>query len=564
MKKYQLVSIFMLAFLMISLLAGCSPKPEATEPAAVTENQSEEQPEQAAPAEQPPAEEPEAEPVESKVGGTLVMGISNSVQATDIQQSQGGLEAYVHQYINATLLTKDIDGNIVPYLAESWTVSDDGLVYDFKLRQDVTWHNGEPMTAQDWVYTFTRAMNGTVVGVLTSKLTSLQAVEAVDDYTFRVTLTEPYFPFLFILTTVWASPVQEKYVSAQNAENGIDTWIGVGPYKFVEYQTDEKVVLERNTDYVWGPDFGVGAGSGPYNIETIEIRIIKEDATLTAGLEAGEIDFATIQPVNAAVLEENFNISNTMAIGLVNVSLNCEKAPFDDIRLRQAVNYATDRDSIVQIAGQGNAAKILGPISPSVVGYWDGVEEIGLDYDLEKARALIAEAGYTLNAEGIAEKDGVTLDVLLDIPPDALYVNTAQLLQQQWKEIGVNVTIQQDEWGVLIQNVVPGNYTAAIMDYGDYEADFMYGIFISSNMNIMNISRVVDTALDDMLIRTRTTVDPAERQEVVDQVQEYITTNAFLVPIMARQDLNAMSKRVQGLQGNFFTGLVLTDAYIEE
>jgi len=112
--------------------------------------------------------------------------------------------------------------------------------------------------------------------------------------------------------------------------------------------------------------------------------------------------------------------------------------------------------------------------------------------------------------------------------------------------------------------VVPGNYTAAIMDYGDYEADFMYGIFISSNMNIMNISRVVDTALDDMLIRTRTTVDPAERQEVVDQVQEYITTNAFLVPIMARQDLNAMSKRVQGLQGNFFTGLVLTDAYIEE
>ena len=570
MKGRNLLSLLMLAFMLAGTLLGCSPQTPAAEPTTVpaVEEAPTEAGEPLAIEEAPPAEEPVEEaaeaPVVDKESSTLVYGMSITVITPDIQQSQGGLEAVVHQFINGTLLAKDVDGKYIPYLAKSWEVSEDGLVYTFNLRDDVTWHNGEPMIAQDWVYTFTRAVSGDVIGVATSKLTSLVNAEALDDHTLQVTLSEPYYPFLYFLSSVWSSPVQEKYISEQGSGENIDTWMGVGPYRFVEYATDDYVLLERNPDYTWGPDYGVDASPGPYSIPNVEIRIIQEYATIAAGLEAGEIDFATIQPNEAPLLEENFDIYEEVAIGLVNVSLNTQVAPFDNFALRQAVNYATNRDAIVQVAAQGNALKILGPIPPSVIGYWDGADEVSYDYDPEMAKAKLEEAGYTLNADGLAEKDGEVLEIVMDIPPDTLYVNTAQLLQQQWAEVGIQLTIQQDEWGVLIQNVLPGNYIAAIMDYGDYEADFLYGIFISSNMDIMNISRVSDPVLDEMLIRTRTTVDPDARQQVVDEVQAYITENAYLVPIMARKDLNALARRIHGVQGTFFTGLILADAYIEE
>lgn len=557
MNARKLIPILMLFFILASTLLACTP--QEAEPAEVPPV--EEAPDEEMPPEEAPAEEPQELDL---VGGTFVQALPVSVITADIQQSQGGLEALAHTYLNATLIAKDVDGNFIPYLAESWIVSDDGLTYDFKLREDILWHNGELMTANDWVYTIERMVSGEVMGVGTSKLASLDSVEAIDDYTFRVNLKEPYYPFLYFLTTVWSSPVQEKYIAAQEGAAAIDTWMGVGPYKFVEYITDDRIVLERYPEFTWGPDFGVGASPGPHNFQNIELRIIQEYATIVAGLEAGEIDFATVQPNSVPELGENFNIFDQVAIGLVNVSLNTQQPPFDNFALRQAVNYATDRDAIIEIAAQGNAVKILGPLSPSVVGYYDGVDEVGYEFDLEMAKAKMEEAGYTFNADGMAEMDGEPLAITLDVPPDPLYVNTGQLLQQQWAEIGIELTLQQNEWGVHIQKILPGQYAAAIMDYGDYEADFLYGIFISSNMDIMNVSRVSDPVLDEMLQRTRTSVDPEERQQAVNEVQVYITENCFLVPIMARKDTNALSMRIQGVQGTFFTGLILSDAYIEE
>jgi peptide/nickel transport system substrate-binding protein len=551
-------------FLVIVMtITACTPQasstPETAPPTSI--------PATSEPTQPPPTDVPTVIPTQappSKVGGTFVMAVTSGLVTLDIQKSVGDMAGFVHQYINGTLITKDKDGNFIPYLAESWTVTPDGLVYTFKIRQDVVWHNGDPMTANDWVYTFQRAMTDEIQGVIKSKIGALQDVTALDDYTLQITLSEPLYPFLYFLTSVWSSPVQQRAIEAMTDTNAFDSWVGVGPFIFKEYQTDEKIVMERNPDYTWGPDYGLDAGPGPYNIQTLEVRIIPEYATIVAGLEAGEIDYAVVQPIDVPLVEENFNIIHETSIGLVNVSLNCQTGVFTDVLLRRAVNYATDRAAIVQIAAQGNAVEIRGPLSPSVVGYWAGIEEIGYGFDLEKAKALVAEAGYTLNADGIAEKDGVLLQVTLDVPPDPLYVNTAQLLQQQWREIGVDLTIQQDDWGVLIQNVLPGNYTAAIMDYGDYEADFLYGIFISTNMDIMDVSRVDDPTMDELLKATRTTVDPAARQQAVNDAMTYIVENAYLVPIMARQDTNAIAKRIIDLKGTFFTGFVLSDAYFEQ
>jgi peptide/nickel transport system substrate-binding protein len=499
------------------------------------------------------------------VGGTLVWALSGEPDSLDAQNTTSAVSDTVMPFIGAALVTKNPEGKYVGYLAESWETSEDGLVWDFKLKQGITFHNGDPFTAHDYAWTLQRALNPEVAtGAAGQILGTVTSVEALDDYTLRLNLSEPFFPILESLTSAgYLMPLSQRAVEEAGDEYGRHP-VSVGPYRFKEWQTGEKIVLERNPDFNWGPAF---AHQGPWYIENLEFRIVPEYATVVAALEAEEIDYGDLQPKDVSRIQDTgqFQIFEPLLKGLQPyVSLNVSQPPFDDIRVRKAFNLAVDKEAMIKTVARGQGIPQYGPMSPSVTGYWPGVEYIGYHYDLEQAKALMEEAGYTYNADGMLEKDGQPFHITLKTRSGMEdLVKTAEVLQAQYKELGVDVSIEQQEYGVNVADVVSGNYEASVFRYLYNEADILWLAFHSKMMDVMNLPRVTDPKLDELLDRTRTTVDPEARQEAVDEAQRYIVEQALIVPIYTPKNFIALNTRVKDALFSEPNGYIhWDDAYI--
>jgi peptide/nickel transport system substrate-binding protein len=283
MKLKNVVFVTVLLMLLVAFLLGaCQPAPaEETQVVATDEPVADETDEVA-------TEESATEPVsqEPQVGGTFVMEYDGDVDTFDIQKISGW--GPLESFLNATMVTLDpVTNQYAPYLAESWTVSDDGLTYEFKLRQDVIFHNGDPLTAEDWIYTLERAVDPDTASPISSEYwTKVVSYEAVDDFTLRLTIAQPDYTFLLGLAQYPAAPVSQQAIE-EFGEDYSRNPVGTGLYIFQEYSTGENIVLRRNPDYKWGPSW---VHAGPAYIENVIIRIIPEYSTRLAGLEAGEID----------------------------------------------------------------------------------------------------------------------------------------------------------------------------------------------------------------------------------------------------------------------------------
>ncbi len=572
-KLFSFVLFVTLAF--SAFLSGCSPTAtptsapadQATAPAA--EPTAEPVEPTTAPAAETPTEAPTAAPAaETPVdGGTLVLASTNEPDTLDIQKSSYGITSWITQAFGGTLLSKDVNGKYIPYLAASWSASEDGLTWTFKLKPEVKFHNGDPLKAQDWVYTINRAKDpATKSPVSKGMVDPISKAEAVDDYTLQLTLAEPFYPILDNLTSEYLMPYDQKAVEAAGDTYGQNP-VGAGPYKFKEWVTDEKVVLEVNKDFTWGPIQYEGANPGPYHIQTMEWRVMPEYATIVAGLQAGEIDQAGIQAKDLQTIKdtENFQIFEGISSSTFHVLLNNSKAPFDNVKVRQAFSMATDRQAIIKIVTNGTGIELHGPISPAVIGYDPNVEQAGPKYDLEAAKALIQEAGYTYDANGkLLTPDGKPFTLVLKTPTIESYVKTAQILKDQWGSFGVDVTLEQYEWGTLSPQYVDGDFLAGTLEIGWPEADILYLWFHSSQIGALNWPRTTIPELDTLLATTRTLTDAAERQAAVNEAQKVIAEQSYIIPIFAFKAFSPLSNKVVGAQYSDFTGILYPDAYIKQ
>jgi peptide/nickel transport system substrate-binding protein len=511
-----------------------------------------------------------ATPSGPPVGGTLTYAAYSDPDTLDAHQTTFVMATQVLDLLGASLVELDPDGKIVPYLAESWTISDDGLQWDFVLRKNVKFHNGDPLTAQDYVWTFERAQDPAFgTGSAPTMISSVETVEVLDDYTLRLNLGEPFFSLMINLASAeYLQPLSRAAVESAGDQYGRNP-VSVGPFKFVEWKTGDRVILERNPDFYWGPPF---AHEGPPYIERIEFRIIPETSTLVAAFEAGELDFANqyanLQAKDVLRIEATgqYQIFEGLQQGMRPfVLMNVAKPPFDDVRVRKAFNLAVDRPAMIEIRTQGNAVVQYGPLSPSQIGYWEGIEELGYGYDLEQAMALMEEAGYVMGDDGFFEKDGQRLKLSLTSLSQDIWVKAAEILQQQWKELGVEIEIVQEDAALAIAAAQAGDYELMMMGITAEEADILHYMFHSSNLGSgYNMSQVDDPELDELLELTRTLTDPDERQQVVNEAQKLIVEKAYVVPLYAPKIFHVLHNRVKGAM---FSPKVNTtwffDAYIE-
>ncbi|MFW5889621.1 MAG: ABC transporter substrate-binding protein [Halanaerobiales bacterium] len=494
----------------------------------------------------------------------VIVGISEEPNTLDVHQSGANISGRVAYYLGDSLITQDLDTlDFHPGLAKDWEISEDGQTWTFYLKEGIKFHNGDELTAEDFKFTFERALD--YGGVTSGKLSSLEEVEVIDDYTFSLHLDKPDATLLQSLSHAgWLHPMNKDVVEEHGEDYGQNP-LSVGSYKFKSWDSGESIILEKNEEYDWAAPFYENQGSP--EIDEIEFKVIPEASTQMAALETGEIDIVLLEDKDVQRFQEDsdFYILENMRLGLgMFVIFNLEKEPFDSVPVRKAINYAINKDSIVQIVKNGNAEKAYGPLPPSFWGYDEDVEEYGYNYDPDKAASILEDEGWVdSDNDGIREKDGEKMSFTLEIQSVDDWQRTAQIIQDQLKQIGIEIKIQQYEWGTLLDSLSNGNHDMSLMGYTYDGPDVLYLFLHSSQIDDgINWSFIQDDEIDSLIEEGRTTVEPDDRETIYKDLQKYIVDEAVWAPVYVDIRYTAVNNRVENVQNHPLQWLIYQDARI--
>ncbi|MFV2043425.1 MAG: ABC transporter substrate-binding protein [Anaerolineales bacterium] len=372
--------------------------------------------------------------------GQLTISETSDINTVDPKYMKGRHGQNVLRLMFDSLYHRDDNMQIIPWLATS-VENPDELTWRFSLREGVKFHNGNDFKANDVKFTIERLLEDDSVW---SARGFVDRVEVVDDYTVDIITKEPFAAFMTRLV-LWHM-TDEEYFNDVGEEGFLSSPVGTGPFEFVEWVKDERVVLEANTDY-W---------RGAPNIETVIFRPIPETATRIAALEAGDVDIITaVSPEYIDQPGESIVIATVPGTRAFYLGMNVNVPPFDDVRVRQAMNYAVDVDSIIKYVLNGLARPIDNPLLPEAFGY---VATPVYRYDPEKAKSLLAEAGYP---------DGFEME--LDTHP--VLKEIAEAVAGQLSEVGIDVTVNIMERPALVAKYEPGGSQAFMTSWGNSEAD---------------------------------------------------------------------------------------------
>ena len=410
-------------------------------------------------------------------------------------------------------------GDFVPAVAEECVVSDDGLTYTFTLRDGVLFHNGTAVEAADVVYSFNTCAATTID---TSLAAALSDVAAVTEKTVSVTLNSPNSDFLAYVTSVYIVP--DDYTEQATAP------VGTGPFRYVSRSVQENVVLEKFSDY-WGE----GA-----KVDRVTLKIYEDSTTLMTALNSGAVDLVMHLTVAQT---QNLSDQYTVLEGTMNLVqalyLNNAEKPFDDVRVRQALCYAVDVDSILELTADGHGTKLGSSMYPAFTKYFDDSLTDYYSYDPEKAKTLLAEAGYP---NGFA----MTITVPSNYTP---HVDVAQVLVEQLAAVGITAQLQEVEWNTWLQDVYQNRKfqsTVVGFDASTLTANAMLQRWMSdSDKNMINFS---DAQYDQVMSEANATTDDADRTALYLQAEKILTEQAANVYLQDLADMVAIHKNLTGFQ----------------
>jgi peptide/nickel transport system substrate-binding protein len=403
------------------------------------------------------------------------------------------------------LVKPDTDGVLRPCMAESWTIEQGGLAYTFKLREGVRFHDGSLLTADDVRFTLETAAAAGFEG-----FARIERVETLDALTTRVVLQSPDPDFL-----PYISVGIVKAGSADRDKNAV----GTGPYRIENYAAQQSLTLRKFDDY-WQPDLP--------HLATVTIVFLADSNALLLGLRGGSIDGASVTGSIAHELDlEQFDVVPGYSAAVQLLALNNAAVPLDDIRVRQAINCAVDAQDIIDTAFYGDGKPSGSPLIPGLAAYYEESLAAARPLDRDRARSLLAEAGYG----GAAGQRPLSLEIT--VPSNyTMHVDTAQVIADQLAKAGINVSIKQVDWAAWLSDVYRNrNYQATIISLDANNVSprsFLSRYRSGSGSNFINFSsadfdRVYDAALVE--------ADEARRIARYKEAQRIIAANAASVYI---------------------------------
>ncbi len=483
--------------------------------------------------------EDEEQPI---AGGTLIQAVSTAPIGFDPHTAEASSSMTFYEIVYDRLVEFTPEMEVVPALAESFEVVDD-TTYRFSIRQGVTFHNGRELVADDVKYSIDRIMDPELGSPMRPFFSPVESLEVVDDATVVFHLSEPFAPLIGYLTEPSASIVPKEVVEEHGDLKRV--MVGTGPFVFDKYETDQAGYFSKFEDH-WRDGI-------PY-VDKLELRIIPDERSRMAALEADEVSMARIyEPQNADTLEQDgFNVYRGLSAARALTIINCAREPFNDPKVRLALSYAIDRETFRETALFDEGA-VTGFIPAADEAWALPVSEYkSFTQDIEKAKQLLAEAGYPDGFEA-------TLSVSTAYSFD---VTNAQVLQGQLQEVGIKINIQQLEWGNLLSTFTDTqdyDLLNIILVFAPDPDGYVYRDFLSDSP--INFCGLADEELDKLLIKGRQTPDIEKRKEIYDEIQRKLADE--LAPYLTYYSYNQYLPAQTYVKG-FKTIPSLSRVYIRE
>lgn len=459
---------------------------------------------------------------------TLTVAIKGDPPTLDPHASSSSSSVNNLNPVYETLVTYNAEGEIEPLLATEWKRLDD-LRWEFKLRDDVYFQNGEKMTARDVMFSLKRATGpeGTKVSYIMSAI-DYESCELVDEYDIIIATHKPFAPLIGYLPYIGAVVVSEKEFT-DNPLKAAANPVGTGPFKFVSWSKNDKCVYERNDNY-WG--------EAP-KYKNLIIRTVVEANSRVIELQSGNIDIALDIPAHdVAALEKDpgTKIIKKNSTVVEFLDMNVTKPPLDNPNVRLAIDYAIDELSIINAVYRGNAVYTPTLVAPNMKYFDDS--DTDCRFDKEKAISLLNEAGV---------KD---LHLQLIMSEDKNRMNIAIIIQDMLAQVGITVEIQSYESGTFYTLTDAGETELFLVGFGAVgfpEPDNnIYGPFNSKQIPTNNMGFFIDPKMDAMLEAQRATPDGPEREKIIKDVQKYLRQQVPVIPLANTQQIVGVRKDVEG------------------
>jgi peptide/nickel transport system substrate-binding protein len=500
-------------------------------------------------------------------GGDVVWAFSLEPSGIDPHvnaSSELGTVAYcVYDFL--TVVTSDFE--LHPGLAKSWDVSSDDKVYTFYLKEGVKFHDGTDLNAEAVKFNFDRILDPEMQSQTKSRLGPVESVEAVDEYTVKVQLSQPYGPFLASLADIPAAIASPTAIEKWGADY-ISNQVGSGPFMWGEYVPKDHIKLVVNPDYNWAPE--VFGRQGPALLDSITFRFIPEPGTRLAVLQTGEVH-GTAEILESYVLELEadpaFEIVYTYPPGMsMQYEINTTLAPTDDILVRQAILYAVDQEAIVDIVYSGVPGPAEGPLVATLYGHSDTVKNM-YPYSPQKAEELLEQAGWTdSDGDGIRDKDGKPLVIQVANMNWGQLPEVGQVVQAQLREVGIDLQLEQLSYPAALQKGREGTVNMTSTGLGRQNGTILMDFFHSKNAESgYNWSKIRNAELDSILEEAYATDDWGEQTRLYQQAEDIIMENALVLPIQDYAFIYGLSSKLKdvtyypaGRSNGFY------NAYLEE
>ena len=479
---------------------------------------------------------------QSAAGGRLIFGRGSDSVTLDLAQAGDvrSIEAGIQIFENLVMFGRG-SMDVEPQLAESWTVSDDGLTWTFKLRQGVKFHDETPFNAQAVYDSFARIIDKDhpFYGYGKWKYPSLSLdqvaeVRVIDDYTVALITKKPYAPLLNNLA-LWLCPIVSPAAAARYKDQiGLNP-VGTGPFRFAKWIKDDQIILERNDKY-WGEKA---------KVEGIVLKVIPDHSARLAALQSGSIDMTDdlgSDSINGVKKDLNLAVIERPGVNVGYLALNTEKPALKDVRVRRAVSHAIDKRALIKTIFQGLAVPAKNPFPPSIWGHNDAIEPYA--YNPRKAKALLEEAGFD---------KGVELE-LWAMPVSRAYmpepVKAAEMIQAHLAAVGLKAKIVRHDWGTYLSKTANGEHDMCMLGWLGGNADpdnFLYGLLSADTAKTPGAANVAlwkNEAFTALCLKAQRTFDKAERIRLYLRAQEVFHQEAPWVPLAHSTIVRCYNKRL--------------------
>lgn len=547
MKRFKKIMALALAGTMF--LAGCGTNASETENTSTTDNTSTTENTDTADAEI-------TETADASQGGKITFALQNEPDVIDPGITNNSFASPFITNIFEGLIAYDENSEIIPGSAESWEISEDGKIYTFKIRESLKWSDGSDLNANDFVYSYFRVLDPATGARYSNMLTdyilnaneyfegtveaSEVGIKALDDNTLEITLIEPT-PFFLGVLGIWVyCPVNQAVVEASPDRWTMDaaTLVSNGPFKVSSIKLGEGIVLVKNENY-WD--------AANVNLDEINFRYILDPSTALNAFEAGEIDgLKTIPAADMTRLKvESDAYYSVPSFGTTFYNINVEKEPFNDPKVREALSLALSRDDIINNVLQAPADPTISLVSPGYVTNGTDFADTHANYefnskgDIEKAKTLLAEAGYP-NGEGFPT-------IELSYYTDENVKKVVEAMQAMWKEnLNVETNIKVEDWAIYYERVQSGDYEIGAMGWGgDYLHPMTFlGLYESNSVN--NDTNYSNAEYDDLIAQIKVETDIDKSVELMHQAEDIIIREIPSIFLYHRENTILVSNKVNG------------------